>query len=265
MTLTYVYCVVASHRRPPVRPGWRGVPGSARLRALDAGNGCWIIASDVPDSEYGETALEARLRHFDWVAECALGHEAVVERFLRARAVLPLPLFTIFISDDRAVQSIAGRRRRLDRLLLRVERRHEWGLRVMLDEGAARGAGETPVPGSGRGRTPESGAAYLARKRRELAGNRDRLARARAEGNRLYRELAREASAAVKRAGVVPDGASARLVVDAAFLVPVARTGAFRTAVRRHARGLDKSLVVSLTGPWPPYTFVSGRSRGPRP
>jgi hypothetical protein len=48
-----------------------------------------------------------------------------------------------------------------------------------------------------------------------------------------------------------------RLLLDAAFLVPAQRKGAFRAAVQRSAKKLGKSGVsLSLTGPWPPYNFI---------
>ena len=42
-----------------------------------------------------------------------------------------------------------------------------------------------------------------------------------------------------------------------AIIIRSERVSAFRNALRRHARQLSGSgLVVSLTGPWPPYNFV---------
>jgi hypothetical protein len=48
-----------------------------------------------------------------------------------------------------------------------------------------------------------------------------------------------------------------RLLLDAAFLVPVRRAGAFRALQRKQARAFRTAgIVVSLTGPWPPYNFI---------
>jgi len=47
------------------------------------------------------------------------------------------------------------------------------------------------------------------------------------------------------------------LLLDAAFLVPRARARAFRAQAAREARALAKDgYGLTLTGPWPPYTFV---------
>jgi hypothetical protein len=48
-----------------------------------------------------------------------------------------------------------------------------------------------------------------------------------------------------------------RLLLDAAFLVPVTRSSAFRSAIRQHARELRTAgVAMTLTGPWPAYNFI---------
>jgi hypothetical protein len=54
----------------------------------------------------------------------------------------------------------------------------------------------------------------------------------------------------------VGDPIAGRLVLDAAFLVPAARVTAFRAAVKRAVKPLPDCDEVTLTGPWPPYSFV---------
>jgi hypothetical protein len=251
VTLTYVYCLVRSPRRPVLRHALAGMSSSSDLRLLEAGDGLWIVASSVPEREYGEAALQRGLQDFDWVGRRALEHEAIVEHFLRAPAVLPMQLFTLFTSDDRAVSHVARDRKRIGRILARIERQVEWGLRLTWDEKAAR---ETVERSHQR---PASGAAFLARKRDLLDVNRAQLTAARAEADRLYRTMAREATDARRRTATEQAAPGSRLLLDAAFLVPTGKAAAFRAALRRNIKGLGRSgLVVSLTGPWPPYNFI---------
>jgi hypothetical protein len=202
---------------------------------------------------YGEEALERGLQQLDWVAPRALAHEAVVEHFLAAPAVLPMQLFTMFTGDERAVEHVVRDRRRIAAILARIEGQVEWGLRVTLDPEA---------PDAVRSRRSvrkanEGGAAYLARKRdqRDLAHT--RLKKGRSEANRMYRAVSREATAARRRTETERAAPGSRLLLDAAFLVPAGRVGAFRAVVGRHARALKGAgLTVSLTGPWPAYNFI---------
>ena len=252
------------------------MPGGKPVRALPAGNGAWLIVSDVPAARYDEAALAAGLQNLDWVGRRAMAHEAVVEHFLTAPAVLPMQLFTLFTSDARALEHIARDRRRVERILTRLERQQEWGLRLSFDERGALQAVEDQhrppspkgpgAPGSRRRRRAadtESGAAYLARKRDLLDVTRGQLTAARREADRLYRAMSREATEARRRTATEQATPGSRLLLDAAFLVPSRRANAFRGSLRRRARSLSGSgLVVSLTGPWPPYNFVDAPRRG---
>ena len=241
------------------------MPGGKPVRALPAGNGTWLIVSDVPASRYDEAALAAGLQNLDWVGRRAVAHEAVVEHFLTAPAVLPMQLFTLFTSDARALEHIARTRRRLDRILTRLERQQEWGLRLSFDERGALQAVENEHRSrrTRRAASTESGAAYLARKRDVLDVTRGQLTVARREADRLYRAMSREATEARRRRATEQATPGSRLLLDAAFLVPSRRANAFRGSLRRRARTLSGSgLVVSLTGPWPPYNFVDPPRRG---
>jgi hypothetical protein len=250
-TLTYVYCLVRAARRPPLRGVPAGLAGSRDLRLLDAGERLWLVAATVPAAEYGEAALERGLQHLDWVGRRAMEHEAVVEHFLAAPAVLPMQLFTLFTSDERAVAHVAGDRRRIADILARIDGQVEWGLRLTWDEQAARTSVERAH------QRPASGAAYLARKRDLLDVQRVQLVDAKAQADGLYRSMAREATDARRRTATEQAAPGSRLLLDAAFLVPAKQAGPFRAALRRQTKHFGKSgLVVSLTGPWPPYNFI---------
>ena len=109
----------------------------------------------------------------------------------------------------------------------------------------------------GAKKTVASGADYLSRKRDLLDVNRAQLKAAKTEAGRLYKAIAREAKKAVRRTSLEQAAPGSRLLLDAAFLVPATRAAGFRTALRKQAQQLRSSgIVVSLTGPWPPYNFI---------
>jgi hypothetical protein len=250
VNLTYVYCLVRGGRRPSLRGVPAGMAGR-EVRLLEAGDGMWLAVSSVPVKTYGEAALQKGLQQLEWVGERAMEHEAVVEHFLPAPAVLPMQLFTLFTTDDRAVAHVTRDRRRIRRILDRIERQVEWGLRLTWDERAARTRVDEAHP------RPASGRAYLSRKRDLLDVNRGQLAGARAEAERVYRAVSREATDARRRKATEQAAPGSRLLLDAAFLVPAGRSAAFRAAVRARTRDVARSgLAVSLTGPWPPYNFI---------
>jgi len=254
-----------------------GMPGGSDLRAIEVGDQLWAIVETVREADYGEGALVRGLQNLDWVGERAVAHERVIERFLSAPAVLPMQLFTMFTSDERVVEHVRADRRRIARILKRIDRKVEWGVRLTWDEKAARENVERKhLPRRGRALSAEAakagadpkhprereGAAYLARKRDVLDVNRAQLAEARLEAGRLYKAISRAATEALRRTSLERAAPGSRLLLDAAFLVPAAKAAAFRASLRRHTRALHGSgVAVSLTGPWPPYNFIEPPSR----
>ena len=226
-----------------------GMPGGRDLRAIEVGEHLWAIVQSVPEADYGETALARGLQNLDWVGPRAIAHERVIESFLSASALLPMHLFTLFTSDDRVMQHVHSDGTRIRRLLKRVEGKVEWGLRLTFDDRAARAkVSRRPV---------RSGTEFLARKREVLDIDRTRAKDARGAADSVYRSMSRLATAAQRRTSLERAAAGSRLLLDAAFLVAVAKSGAFRSAARQRMRDLRTlGVTMSLTGPWPPYNFV---------
>jgi hypothetical protein len=256
VTLSYVFCLVRGARRPVVRDIPDGMPGGSDLRAIEVGDQLWAIVETVREADYSEGALVRGLQNLDWVGERAVAHERVIERFLSASAVLPMQLFTMFTSDERVAEHVRADRRRIARILKRIDRKVEWGLRLTWDEKAAREKIDRKRP------REREGAAYLARKRDILDLNRAQLAEARVEAGRLYKAISREATEALRRTSLERAAPGSRLLLDAAFLVPAAQAAAFRASLRKHSRPLHGyGVAVLLTGPWPPYNFIEPPSR----
>ena len=252
-TATYVYCVVAAPRAPRRARSPAGLPGAGRVRLLDLDRGLYLVAADVPLARYGEAAIERGLSDLDWVSRAAVAHEAVVESFIDATAVLPMKLFTIFNNDARAIEHVRADRSRLDALVKRLANHHEWGIRVVLDRtGAAKAAAST------REKMPSrSGSAYLSKKKAQRDAAIELADRARDAVAALYDRLAAASRVARRRTASELPAQGGSLLLDAAFLVPRSRSKTFRTLAAREARALSKhGYGLTLTGPWPPYTFV---------
>jgi hypothetical protein len=254
VTLTYLYCLVASKTAPRLRGVPEGAPGAGPARVVDAGRGLWLIVADANSAFLGEKAIAAGIGNLDWVSRRAMAHEAVIEHFLSARAVVPMQLFTIFTSDARALEYVRGARPRINRVVKRIADHHEWGLRVMWDEQSVRGARNTSSTTGPR----TTGSAYLRGKRDLLSRSRVQLTAAKTAAGRLFRQLAKAATAANRHVRTEQAVPGSRLLLAAALLVRVSRAGTFRRALKAQMKTVDgRGLVVSLTGPWPPYNFVS--------
>ena len=254
-TATYLYCLVHGKKSPSLARPPRGLPGAGPVRLLDAGDGFWLAVADAPLVRYGSEPIERGLRDLKWVSACAMAHESVVEHFGRAGTVIPMKLFTLFSSDERAATHVRRTRKRLLRLITRVMDRQEWGVRLSLDE--ARGLRGLAARSPGDGRRLGAGTGFLVRKKQERDSVRRLAERARAEADRIFGALARRADDA-RRQTPPPGDAGIRVLLDAAFLVRARRSPQFRATAHGLARRLaGEGYALTLSGPWPPYTFVA--------
>jgi hypothetical protein len=250
--VTYVYCLVAADRRPRVLADVSGLPGAGPVRLLDVADGLFMAVADVPADRYNESAISAGLSKLDWVSRIAVAHEAVVESFVSTIAVLPMKLFTIFTTDDRAIASMHLQRSRIAALVRRVGNHQEWGVRVAMDRARAAAALSKKAP-----RRAATGALYLAQKKAQRDASRELASRARETVTGLFDRLAAASRDAKRRAASELPAQTGPLLLDAAFLVPRSHASRFRKSAAREAKMLARQgYDLTLTGPWPPYTFV---------
>jgi hypothetical protein len=250
---TCLYCLVRAEAPPPLAAGPPGLPGCGPPRSLAVDSGLWLVVADAPLPEYGSEEIQSRLPDLSWVSDRALAHEAVVESCAGAGTVVPMKLFTLFTSDERALAHVREGRERLDRVLDRVAGCAEWGVQVRFVEARAREvlAGEMRQAGA-----PASGTSFLLRKKLEQDASRVLASRLRSEVDEVFAELSRGAAEALRREPVTPE-AGARMLLDAAFLVRADRAAEFEGLVGGSAGRLQaQACEVTLTGPWPPYNFL---------
>jgi gas vesicle protein GvpL/GvpF len=251
---TYLYCVVRGSRQPSLAGSPSGLPGCGPVRTLGVADGLWLVAASAPTSQYGSEAIQDHLSDLSWVSDRALAHEVVIEHFTGADAVLPMKLFTLFASDERALAHVRDSRERIERALERVAGCIEWGVRVRLDDVRAREA-QTAAARWETGQT--SGTEFLRRRKLEQDASRNLAGRLRADLDEAFAELAAGAAEAVRREPAAPPEAGGRLLLDAAFLVPSPRSADFEALVERcSVRLAPRGCEFTLTGPWPPYHFV---------
>ena len=104
---------------------------------------------------------------------------------------------------------------------------------------------------------PASGIAYLTRKKAQRDANAELAEHARETVAALYDRLAARSSAARRKASGELPVSTGPLLLDAAFLVPRSRARSFQSLMAREAKSLGRhGYGVTLTGPWPPYSFV---------
>ncbi|GAA4968227.1 GvpL/GvpF family gas vesicle protein [Pseudonocardia tropica] len=243
MDLTYVYAV--GDAAPPDLAGLTGI-GGRPVHAVTGGDALWAATGTVPESDFGEDALTARLEDLTWLATTAREHHAVVDALGARTVVAPLALATVYRDDERVRAVLTERHTAFAEVLDRLRGRTEWGVKAYA----------TTQPERRDAGRASSGAEYLRRRRRELdrvAGDDDA---AHAAAQRLHEAAARAAVTTRRHRLHAPalTGRTEPMVLNGAYLVDDADRDTWRAAVTGAADGAG--LTVEVTGPWVPYSFV---------
>jgi hypothetical protein len=222
------------------------VPGASAPRFLAIDRNVWAVVADAPLDRFAAEVLQQELQDVEAISRHALAHAAVIEFFFRRAAVIPLKLFTLFSSDETAREHVRGRLPALKRMFGELRGLEEWGVRIFAGEAEAESA-----------RTVDSGRDYLQVKKRlheqTVAPSRATIRTV----NGALNSLGRIASKMRKEA-LPPPGRGRPYVAGASFLVKAE----MRNAWKSHAATLGAALAadghrLDMSGPWPPYHFVT--------
>jgi hypothetical protein len=260
--LRYVYGVVAPGF--PLQRSPRGLE-EAPLRLVED-DALSAVVSELDGVRYAPDAVEHATENVEWLAARAVAHDRILTWASDQGPLVPLPMFTLFSSDEAVRAMLRERAAELTAALRRAGQGREYALRVYRVD-----AELSPVAAEMSPRLAElqraadaasPGQRYLLERKLE-AERRDEL---HGIGQRLARDIVADLS---KHALATADdssgrradgaGAGAALVLDAAFLVAPERLDNFRGAltalVERH-RG--RGFRFDFTGPWPLFHFVHG-------
>lgn len=243
---TYVYCLIQSAKPISARGAPDSVPGAGSPRLLHIDSDIWAVVSDAPLDRFSGGALQEELQDVEAISRHAIAHASVIEFFFQRTPVIPLKLFTLFSSDEKVREHVRGRLATLKRMFASLRGLEEWGVRVVAGELEAEAA-----------RTMASGRDYLQTKKRlhDQASAPPR-ATIRAADSAL-KALGRLAARSRKDA-FPPPGRGRPYVTGASFLVKTKQRSVWRKQAERIAAALAADgHRLEMSGPWPPYHFVS--------
>ncbi|MFE0878308.1 GvpL/GvpF family gas vesicle protein [Streptomyces smyrnaeus] len=245
--LRYVYAVTAP-LEVPLPDDVRGVSGSVPYVVDHAG--LQAVVSKVPEEEFGQEALHARLEDLGWLERTARAHQAVVDALTALTCPLPLRLATVYRDDDGVRRALAEGSQEFLATLDRLAGRVEWGVKVY--------AQRAPEPAPAAAPAPTSGREFLRRRRQEVTSRENVLQEAEELGRALHAALTAQAEdvrvypAQNPQLSQVPG----QNLLNAAYLVPRERAEEFVGRVEQLGAH-DPAVRVELTGPWAPYSFAA--------
>jgi hypothetical protein len=237
---------VRSAKAPSIRGAPESVPGAGIPRLLAIDRDVWAVVADAPLERFAGEALRQEMQDVESISRHAVAHASVIEFFFRRSSVIPLKLFTLFSSDEKARSDVRSRLASLKRMFAELRGLEEWGVRIIAGEVEAEAA-----------RTLDSGRDYLQLKKRlhEQTAAPPRATVQAVDG--ALRSLGRLASKTRKEM-FPPAGRGRPYIKGASFLVRAKRRTAWKKEAARIAAALfAQGHRLEMSGPWPPYHFVS--------
>lgn len=262
----YVYAVAqAPLGRQPASPRFEGIVSDAPVQPLVHGN-LLAFVSAVPTAQFGASEFRSALNDTEWLKERILAHEKVIEELRSGYDVVPFRFGTIYVDSSHVAGMLALHCAALCQALERIEGASEWGVKLYCDADDLRRRVETESHTIRRlhGMLVQAspGARFFLQKKYAKALDSEAAATIASCVERIGGRLADCARESTKIEVQPPavHGRSAAMVMNAAYLVAKGSLAQFRRTIA----ALQDEFAVhgfdhELTGPWPPYHFVSIR------
>jgi hypothetical protein len=238
----YVYCVISASG--PLRFGAIGIGAKpAEVHTINYKDIAAVV-SDTPIEVYDPTR------------ENVLAHERVNETVMRTHTVIPMSFGTVFKTRDDIVELLRGAYDAFRDVLVKMEDKLEFGLKVLWDRDVMIREIESEDDDVRRLKgeiSSQKGSTYFARMQYGRLIDAALQARSEHYVSQIFHSL-RDVSVASRSNKPIGD----RMIMNAAFLVARDAENAFDLRVKDVGQRYDK-LTFKYTGPWPPYNFVNIR------
>lgn len=268
-SVVYVYGVARAARgRRPAPALLEGIVAQAPVQPLVHGN-LMAFVSAVPTSRFGASQFQSALNDTEWLKERILAHETVLERLRSRYNVVPFRFGTIYLNSAHVANALARHRSELRRALERIRGASEWGVKLYCDRDRLRHRLERESDGArllhDQLGAASPGARFFLQKKydRLLDGMTVEMTASLVQRIRQSLDACASESAEIDVQPPAVHGRPTAMIMNAAYLVAAKSLPQFRQTIATlqeeyAAHGFD----TELTGPWPPYHFVSIRQEG---
>ena len=257
----YLYAVT---RRGGVTVGsGPGIDPAKRIYTLPYQN-IQAIVSKVDLSEFGEDELKSNLNDPVWLEDKVRAHQSVLEFYSQAGALVPMRFCTIYLTEARIEALLEEYSSSFSAALEDLTGKQEIGLKIFCDaQRLAQRVTETNPTILARKTDvakKSSGLAYFAKKKLEEQigeeAERWNLASTQDSHNRLG--ACSEKSVILPMQTKEATGRGEEMVLNSAHLVAAEKMAGFRKELEALETEYGPvGFDYVLTGPWPPYNFVS--------
>lgn len=254
MTVLYVYAVAREAAKPEVE----AVDGSSNFGAVTRGN-ISAVFTPVPQDDFSQEAVDRKAGNLEWLGAIGYRHQAVVADLMRRSTIIPLRAFALFSNEESLGRYLQDNATQLTRTLDRLDGKQEWTLRIEFDaqlwSNALTNRVLTLRQLNEEMATAAPGKAFLLKKK--IDEEKKKASRTGEEGllaeiqkailDRLKGEVVAESRE--QREGAFPQINVLVNRDEEAILQDLHR--------ELNDRYGGEGVTLSISGPWPPYTFAS--------
>lgn len=263
----YVYGVACLPGRHPsaTLPSAGLLPDAPVHEVTSAGLTAFV--SPLPASRFDEHALREALADVDWVRDRALAHDKVLAELRASHNIVPFRFCTIYRDASQVANALTRHRGELREALDRVRDASEWTVKLFCDLPALRQWAETQsstiVQLHRALAEAPPGARYFLQKKYDRVLEAEVTTRIETCVQRSRQCLAGCAHETVAVGLQFPaaHGRAEEMVMNAVCLVHERSLDQFRQAIAA-LRTEFAGFAYEISGPWPPYHFVSARQEG---
>lgn len=260
----YLYCLTYGGRG--LTTSVIGVDGQHAAFAHSYGE-IGAVLSQVELGEFCGAPAELNLQDLAWLGPRVCRHEAVIEELMRQTPVLPARFATLFASLDTLQLALLEHREAITGFFSQLGDKQEWavkGLLLRAEALAALGLSVQPAPDE-QARAATPGTSYFRQKRNKAEGERDLNTRLKLFCRQAAAALGARADGFRERAVLLPvaAGTDAEVILNWAFLLSPVALDSFKAQLDRiNGSEAFPGLLLTLTGPWPPFSFAPSLSSG---
>ena len=226
------------------------------------------IVSKVSLEEFGQEPLEANLNDLPWLEAHVRAHHSVLESVVAQQVIIPLKFCTIYRSEDGLREMLAQHHDAFLATLAALQGKKEWGVKVYVQrETLAREIEQSDRICKLKGemaQKPDGVAYFLKRKLEEtISAEMERYSDECAQAS--HDRLAGHAESSVinpLHSKEISGGADS-MILNGAYLVAEEHLADFQSELAKLQEEFGyMGFGLEMTGPWPPYNFVSVGEEG---
>lgn len=260
----YVYGVVGDDAQSLVQElALQGVDQAFPVHTLKYKDVQAVLSYVLPQ-EFGQSELEANLQHMPWLEAKVLAHQQVLTSILERQTIIPMKFATIYQSEQRVRDMLETYYDEFIDALTYLQGKQELGVKIYCDRPSVMQSVATESDRVVQIKTEmdntSEGAAYFLKKKLQTVIEDDIADSMDAAAQHIYEQLSPLAVESVMNPIQQSEtlDAQVEMILNTAYLLDNDNVADFRRILDRLMEDYGTlELNYELTGPWPPYNFVT--------